>query len=169
MCGLNTHRAVASEFSRRADATVLNVDYRMLPGNTVPNAVEDAVDGYRRLLDAGYEPHEVVIAGDSTGGHLAFTTALSLAKSGLPAPAAVATVSPLTDVRPERTRPDVDCPMLPGAALQAIVRYLRHCHRHIAVGHVWEGQMHEFTTATTLTPEGDEALDELSRFIVRNA
>lgn len=29
--------------------------------------------------------------------------------------------------------------------------------------------MHDSTTVTTLTPEGDEALDELSRFIVQNA
>src|SRR5699024_7649843 len=82
----------------------------------------------------GFGPGEVVVAGDSAGGYLAFTTALSLAKSGLPEPAAVATVSPLTDVRPGRTRPDDDdCPMLPRASLLAMVRYRRRCHRRIAV------------------------------------
>ncbi|WP_182347420.1 alpha/beta hydrolase [Tomitella gaofuii] len=219
MCGLNTHRAMASELADRSDAAVLNVDYRMLPDSAVPSAVEDTVDGYRWLLDAGYQAGEIAVVGDSAGGYLAFTSVLSLAEAGLPAPAAIATVSPLTDASPTLHRPDGDsCPMLPRSALRAMVRYLRHCHRRIAVDgkrvdlvsplredlsalppvtihvggrdllrtdgevmadligeagrpcelHVWDGQMHDFPATTTLTPEGDRALGEISWFITRH-
>ncbi|GAA4813357.1 alpha/beta hydrolase [Tomitella cavernea] len=219
MCGLNTHRAMASVLSSRSDAAVLNVDYRMLPHNAVPDAVEDAVDGYRWLLECGYEPDEIAVVGDSAGGYLAFTSVLSLTAAGLPTPAAIATVSPLTDASTTLHRPDWDgCPMLPRSALRAMVRYLRRCHRRIAIDgkpvdlvsplredlstlppvsihvggrdllrtegemmadlvgeagrpcelHVWEGQMHDFPLTTTLTPEGDAALEEISRFVSRH-
>nr|WP_296774070.1 alpha/beta hydrolase [Rhodococcus sp. (in: high G+C Gram-positive bacteria)] len=99
-CGLNTHRRLTSRVSKSVDGPVLSVDYRMMPRNPISHAVEDGVDGYRFLLDSGYRPDQIVIAGDSAGGYLAFMVALMLRDLGLPTPACVVTMSPLTDMDP---------------------------------------------------------------------
>jgi acetyl esterase/lipase len=133
-CGLNTHRAVASCLSRSADAPVLNVGYRMLPRHPISTAVADALEGYRWLCEAGYGPDEIVVAGDSAGGYLAFMTALSTKTAGLPKPAGVATISPLTDVSVERVgcRPTHGT-MFPPRAATAFTRYLARAHTRMCV------------------------------------
>ncbi|WP_254900329.1 alpha/beta hydrolase [Rhodococcus sp. 1168] len=99
-CGLNTHRRLTSRVSQYVDAPVLSVDYRMMPRNPIAHAVEDGVDGYRFLLDSGYRPDQIFIAGDSAGGYLAFMVALALQTLDLPMPAGIFTMSPLTDLDP---------------------------------------------------------------------
>jgi acetyl esterase/lipase len=133
-CGLNTHRAVASCLSRAADAPVLNVGYRMLPRHPVTTAVTDALDGYRWLCEAGYGEGDIVVAGDSAGGYLAFMTALSVEAAHLPKPAGVVGVSPLTDVSIER----VECQqprdsMFPPRAAAAFTRYLARAHSRVCI------------------------------------
>lgn len=137
-CGLNTHRGLVSYLSRLADAAVLHVGYRMLPRHPISSAVGDALDGYRWLCDNGYRDGDIVLAGDSAGGYLAFMTALSIRDLELPKPAAVVTISPLTDISPDRAR----CRM-PGAATAfpqqaaaVFTRYLARAHARITVnGH----------------------------------
>lgn len=133
-CGMNTHRRVTWEMSRRAEAGVLNVDYRMLPDHAITSAVDDAVDGYRWLLSEGFSADEIVVVGDSAGGYLALTAVLGLPGADLPTPAAVAAISPLTDAGPQRAPPmrGADDPLLPPAALRAFVRYVEHCHRRLS-------------------------------------
>lgn len=99
-CGLNTHRRLTSRVSETVDAPVLSIDYRMMPRNPISHAVEDGVDGYRFLLDSGYRPDQIFIAGDSAGGYLAFMVALMLRDLDMPTPAGIFTMSPLTDMDP---------------------------------------------------------------------
>lgn len=133
-CGLNTHRPLVSCLSRSCDAAVLNVDYRMLPRHPISSAVSDALDAYRWLLDTGYRPRDIVIAGDSAGGYLAFMTALTIARRPLPPPAGVVAISPLTDVSPDRADCTRDkCPMFPPGAAAVLTRYLARAHARITV------------------------------------
>ena len=99
-CGPNTHARIVATLSREAGAPVLSVDYRMMPKSPVDAAVQDSLDGYRWLLDQGYAPDRIAVAGDSAGGYLAFMVALSLLKKGQQPPAAIAALSPLTEVDP---------------------------------------------------------------------
>ena len=62
----------------RREALVLNVGYRLLPRHPISSAVSDALDGYPWLRQIGYGDGDIVIAGDSAGGYLAFMTALSI-------------------------------------------------------------------------------------------
>jgi acetyl esterase/lipase len=96
-CGLRTHRRLVSRISSAADATVLAVDYRMLPRHPISTAVSDGVHGYRWLLDQGVAAERIVLAGDSAGGTLAFQVGLAAAARGLPRPAGIVALSPLTD------------------------------------------------------------------------
>jgi acetyl esterase/lipase len=56
------------------------------------------VTAYLRLLDRGYKPSRIVVAGDSAGGYLAFAAPLRALSEGLPAPAGIVALSPLTDL-----------------------------------------------------------------------
>ncbi|UYP18202.1 alpha/beta hydrolase [Rhodococcus sp. Z13] len=136
MCGLNTHRSLAVALSDHADGPVLSVDYRMLPKAPIAHAVDDAVRGYEWLCDKGYRGDEIVIAGDSAGGYLAFMTALAIAESDLPRPAGIVALSPLIDLDARR-RAEFDvqasCPMFPGAAVQSLVRYIEGTHTLLTV------------------------------------
>jgi acetyl esterase/lipase len=80
--------------------------------------VEDALAGYRWLLEQGAQPERIVIAGESAGGGLALATMLAARDAGLPLPAGAALLSPWTDLTgcsdTAITRADVD-PMLVGA------------------------------------------------------
>lgn len=100
-----THRHLGAVLAREACARVLLPDYRLAPEHPFPAAVEDAVDAYRHLLDAGYAPAEIAVAGDSAGGGLSFALLLALQAEGLPRPAAVVGFSPWCDMT--MTRPSI--------------------------------------------------------------
>ncbi len=94
----NTHRSLAGEISRAAQAAVLLIDYRLGPEHPFPAAVEDGVASYRWLLEQGFAPRSLAIAGDSAGGGLVVATLVSARDQGLPMPAAAVPISPWSDM-----------------------------------------------------------------------
>jgi acetyl esterase/lipase len=96
-CGLNTHRRLVSRISYAAKQPVLNVGYRQMPYEPITESVADGVAGFRWLLDQGYRPENITIAGDSAGGYLAFSVARAVMDKGWGRPAGVVAISPLLD------------------------------------------------------------------------
>ncbi|MEE2033083.1 alpha/beta hydrolase [Rhodococcus chondri] len=136
MGGLNTHRALAVALSDHGDCPVLNVDYRMLPTAPIGHAVEDAVRGYKWLRDKGYRGEDIVVAGDSAGGYLAFMTALAIAESEMSSPAGILALSPLIDTDVDRRAArdtEVVCPMFPDAAVDSLVQYIQATQTRLVV------------------------------------
>lgn len=125
-CGLNSHRPIAARISQTAGSVVLNLEYRMLPLHPLTDAVEDAVAAYRWLYARGF--NSIVLAGDSAGGYLAFMTALALRKSGLPAPAGIVAMSPLTDLDVERKARHRNADRCALFTLQAVEAFIEHLH-----------------------------------------
>lgn len=126
-CGLNTHRALVTRLSGAADAGVLNVGYRKLPRFRITDAIDDALSGLRWLRDRGYHDDEIVVAGDSAGGYLAFMSTLAATRSRLARPAGVAAISPFTDADPTPKLQHANarkCSMFTGGALSMFARYL---------------------------------------------
>ena len=107
-CGAHTHGRLTTQVSRYADSPVLVVNYRMIPKNSVGQAVEDCHDGWRWLRDLGYEPDQIVLAGDSAGGYLGLALANRLLAEG-EHPAALVSMSPLMqlDKEPKINHPNI--------------------------------------------------------------
>lgn len=79
--------------------TVYMVDYRATGKHQrFPSPVNDAVNAFRALLDAGLDPAKTVIIGDSAGGNLTAALALSIRDAFMPMPAGLIMISPWTDV-----------------------------------------------------------------------
>ncbi|WP_349536298.1 alpha/beta hydrolase [Rhodococcus rhodochrous] len=121
--GMRSHLRLVSRISDAGRTPVLMVDYRMLPKHSIDDAVDDGVEGYLFLLAAGYRPDQIVIAGDSAGGYLAFMVSLALRDRGVPVPGAIVALSPLTELDPARKLGHSNaahCALLPGNALEAL-------------------------------------------------
>jgi len=122
---IGTHRELAARISQAAGTRCLVIDYRLGPEYPFPAAVEDAVRAYRWLLDAGYAPERLAIAGDSAGGGLTVATLLALRDARLPLPATAVCISPWVDLAGEgesmTTREKVD-PMVTRAPLLAMAK-----------------------------------------------
>jgi len=97
-CGLRTHRRMISRIASAAGAPVLSIAYRQLPAAPLAVSISDCVHAYRFLLEKGYDPDRIVVAGDSAGGFLAFAATQQALKEGLPSPAAIVALAPLTDL-----------------------------------------------------------------------
>lgn len=97
-CSPGTHRGLASKVGQVCDRPVFVLRYRLAPEHPFPAAHEDALGGYRWLLRRGHRPEDIVVAGDSAGGHLALGLAGELSRLGLPQPAALVLFSPIVDL-----------------------------------------------------------------------
>lgn len=93
-----THKDILWRLSVASKCRVIAPDYRLAPEHPYPAALEDSIKVYRWLLDQGYKPENIVIAGDSAGGGLTYGTVLKIRDIGLPLPAATVAMSPWTDL-----------------------------------------------------------------------
>ncbi len=82
-CGLATHRRIVERLSERTGLPVLSVAYRQLPGHLVETSVADCVEALNWVIEQGVDPARIVLAGDSAGGHLAFSVALEATAQGV--------------------------------------------------------------------------------------
>lgn len=100
---LDTDHRQCVELARRAECTVVSVDYRLAPEHKAPAAVEDAYAAYRWVLDhpgdVGADPARIAVGGDSAGGNLAAVVAQRCRDEGAPAPALQLLLYPVTDLR----------------------------------------------------------------------
>lgn len=85
---------------------LFTLEYRLsstspLPvANPFPAALIDAVTGYNYLIsELGFEPKNIILVGDSAGGHLSFSFIRYLVETSvLPVPGGLIGVSPLCDI-----------------------------------------------------------------------
>ena len=93
-----SHRPHVYKFVKGSGVNALVFDYRLAPEHPFPAALDDAVMAYRYLWDQGFEPQNIVFAGDSAGAGLCLAALLAIKDKGLELPAAAAVLSPWTDL-----------------------------------------------------------------------
>lgn len=103
-CSTRTHRPLVTTIAAVAEVPAFSVSYRLAPEHVFPAAADDVAAAYRWLLDQGYAPAQVVVMGDSAGGHLVFDLVAQLAREGEDLPAGMVMFSPLADATFELCR-----------------------------------------------------------------
>jgi len=136
-CGVNTHGRLVEALSKYADSPVLVVNYRMIPKHSIGQAMDDCQDAYQWLRLKGYEPDQIVLAGDSAGGYLSLALAEILHLQG-ELPAAVVTMSPLFEIDNQHRaqHPNIHSDaMFPPKAFTALVELVEAAaKRHVVDG-----------------------------------
>ena len=98
VCSPKTHRRLTSWLSSLTGLPVFSVDYRLAPRHRFPTAADDVRAGWDWLVHTcGISANQIVIAGDSAGGHLSVDLLLQPEVAATP-PAALALFSPLYDL-----------------------------------------------------------------------
>jgi epsilon-lactone hydrolase len=92
------HRGFVSKFAKFTGVTNLVFEYRLAPEHPFPAALDDSVHVYQRLLESGYKPENIIIAGESAGGGLCLATLLFLKENNIQLPVAAVAISPWTDL-----------------------------------------------------------------------
>lgn len=96
--GPRLYRSFNWRLSAATDLPVFAPDYRLAPEHTPANALDDALSAYEFLLGAGHAPEDIVVGGDSAGGHLTLALLLALKERGRPLPRAAVVLSPWADL-----------------------------------------------------------------------
>ncbi len=98
VCSPKTHRRLTSWMSSLTGLPVFSVDYRLAPRYRFPTAADDVRAGWDWLVHTcGVPAKQIVIAGDSAGGHLTVDMLLQ-PEVAAQAPAALVLFSPLVDM-----------------------------------------------------------------------
>lgn len=96
------HRVITTQLARVTGASVLALDFRLMPEHSRRDMIADCQSGYRWLLDqgpAGAAPvRELWIAGDSSGGNLTLMLIAWARDVGLPAAKGAIAISPGADM-----------------------------------------------------------------------
>ncbi|MRH87736.1 alpha/beta hydrolase fold domain-containing protein [Nocardia sp. SYP-A9097] len=144
--GLHSYRRHTARLGSESELPVFTVDYRQLPDAHPNDSLDDALTAYLHLLDQGFAPEKIIVAGDSAGGGLALRLVLTARDMGLPLPAGISVTSPWADfdstARNAHPNANTDA-VLPATGPAMVVR------RGIAVDGVldpsWSVVNHDFT------------------------
>ena len=83
-------------FAEKAGLEGYSVEYGLAPYHPFPEGIEDCVNFYMGLKEAGYE--KIIVGGESAGAGLTLAVALALRDRGLPLPTALWCSSPIDDI-----------------------------------------------------------------------
>lgn len=93
-----THRSLVGRLVQASGVGAFSVKYRLAPECFFPSPVRDGVDAYRALLAKGVSASSIILAGDESGGGLAFAVALAVRNAGLELPGGIVAISPWADL-----------------------------------------------------------------------
>lgn len=94
----NTHRGLTGHLAKTTGCQIITPDYRLAPEHPFPAALDDAEAVYTTLIEQGYKPEQIAVAGDSAGGGLSIALAMRLRDRQLPLPSSITVFSPWVDL-----------------------------------------------------------------------
>lgn len=100
-CNPQTHRPITATLARLLHWRVFALDYRLAPEAPFPAAVDDAARASNWLMEQGFHPRKIALAGDSSGGGLVIATMLRLRAQEQWLPGCAVCLSPWVDLTGE--------------------------------------------------------------------
>lgn len=98
--GYTFHAAVTRNFiamlAQMLQVRIFSLEYRLTPEHAHPAQLDDALSAYRHLVTTRIAPSDLILCGDSAGGHLVLMTLAALRASELPQPLLAIAISPWT-------------------------------------------------------------------------
>jgi monoterpene epsilon-lactone hydrolase len=168
----HSRRKFAGHLATASGTLALIPGYRLAPEHPFPAAVEDATAAYKGLLEKGFEPERVIIAGDSSGGGLTMATLLALREKGLPLPVGSVPISPWVDLactgETLDTRADVDLTVTKSSLQRMAKQYLNGSDPRNPLGSPLYANLSGLPPLLVIVG-GDEALLDDSVRLVRKA
>lgn len=92
------YNGFVSRFAHELNLKCFNLEYPLAPEFPYPHALNTLIDFYKQMIENGYEPSEIIFAGDSAGAGLCLSAALKLKEFGLPLPGSFTLFSPWVDL-----------------------------------------------------------------------
>ena len=103
MSASSAHYQIAKWYAERLNCKVIMPDYRLLPENKYPVAIEDCYNTYLWALEnAGtleIDKDMIIVTGDSAGGNIAGAVTAMLNNRGYPVPKGLMLIYPVLDKR----------------------------------------------------------------------
>jgi epsilon-lactone hydrolase len=152
VCSPRSHRAFVAAMARHTGRRAFSLDYRMGPEHRFPAAHDDIVRAYQWLLARGHRPEDILVAGDSAGGHLSISLCGELRSKGLGMPAGLVLFSPLVDASFDTAAAAYGRSRDPMTVPAFARRVIRH---HLHTGHVSDSR---FNVALEAGPDLPPAL-----------
>ncbi len=173
---LKSHRSIVGNFVKMMGYKALLFDYRLAPEYPASSAVHDSAAVYTWMLENGYDPKDIIFAGDSAGGGIEIATLIKLRDEGNPLPAACIAFSPSLDMTASGESAKADLTGLPPIMIQ--VGYdealrddsTRFAERADSFGvdirvKVWKGMSHCFPLMAPMFEEAIGAMQQVRGFI----
>ncbi len=93
-----THRGHVAKFAIGSQIKALLFDYSLAPEHPYPAALDDCLSAYLWLLEEGYKPSSIIIAGESAGATLTLSVLIAIRDRGISLPRGAVSISPVTDL-----------------------------------------------------------------------
>lgn len=91
------YASLVSEIAQATRCKVFALDYPLAPESKYPAQLDNAIAAYKWLLNEGYDPKSLVVAGDSAGGNLTLALMLRLHELGIESPRLAIGLSPAAE------------------------------------------------------------------------
>ena len=96
--GIEYAKGFASVLSSECGIRVATFEYNLAPESVFPKQINESFFIYKKLLEYGYSPDSIILAGESAGGNLVFELAMKIRDEGLEMPAGLIAISPWCDL-----------------------------------------------------------------------
>lgn len=122
--GPDTHDDMCAEMAAGANSVVVLTDYRLAPEHPHPAQLEDSLKVWRWMREQKtIDPDRIIAAGDSAGGQMAVSLALTLRDLGLPQVKAMVLIYPVLGANTE-TPSYIRNAVAPGLTRSEMIFYL---------------------------------------------
>ena len=167
----SSHRCIVGNFVKMVGYKALLFDYHPSPGFLPSTAVNESAAIYQWMLEQGFQPEDVIFAGDSSGGEIEIGTLLKLKDDNVPLPAACVAFSPSLGLTISDNLSGLPPIMIHVGNDEVVMENsTQFGEKADSFGvdirvKVWKGMSHCFPLQSPMFAEAAEAMEQVTAFI----